>query len=136
MKLYINTAFDARESLVVSQTENTLTSVPTLFNGDSLPLEILFVDGSGEVDWRYKTEHIQSVKVAIGDLDQQTIVAFIDDLTMHSSNFWQGQLVLHTEALANQLIGSEEKQFHFEVQVVKTTGEIVTAHQSLVSVVN
>lgn len=136
MKLYINTAFDARESLVVSQTENTLTSVPTLFNGDSLPLEILFVDGVGEVDWRYKTQHVQNVKVALGDLDQQTIVAYVENLTMHSSNFWQGQLVLHTEALANQLIGSEEKQFHFEVQVVKTSGEIVTAHQSLVSVRN
>lgn len=136
MKLYINTSFDARENLVVSQTENTRLSVPTLFNGDSLLFEILFVDGAGAIDSEFNEQSISNVKVAVGDLDQQTLVSFINGLTQHSSSFWQGTLVLHTEALANELSNTEQKTFQFEIQVIKKSGEITTIHQSEVTIRN
>jgi hypothetical protein len=137
MKLYISTNEDGTDSLVTSAVQNTKVEIPTLFNGDSIPLEIQFVDGQGNIDFQFNAENISSVKVAIGDVDDSIIVAFVESLSfVTSSNTWNGTLVLSTESMASQLLGSETKTFHFEVQVVKTSGENITILQKSVNVRN
>ena len=137
MRLYINTNEDATDALVLSAVQNTKIEIPTLFNGDSIPLEIQFVDGQGDVDWQFKGQHLSSVKVAIGDVDDSVIVAFIDSFSFVSNtNTWNGTLVLSTESMASQLLGSEQKTFHFEIQVLKNSGEDITILQKNVNVRN
>ena len=44
MKIYIDTTADPKNALIVGQYDNQGASMPTLFYGDVLPLQVMFTD--------------------------------------------------------------------------------------------
>ena len=109
MKLFINRNLDASQSLATSLTNNSSQSIPTLFLGDVLDLEICLVDGSGS----YDSENANaSLKVAIGNLATGTIHAETGTLVYDSSSqTHEGTLVLSTQSLADALYGLNQNNF-------------------------
>lgn len=131
---FINTEADASQSLVFGLTDNTVRELPTLFVGDSLPINFIFTDGlGGYADFSGQTD--LSVKIAIGDLATGSIFVLQDNFT-YSDNTYNTTLVLMTDALANAITGAESIDPFFEIQIETTSGESYTVYQNSVTVKN
>jgi hypothetical protein len=134
MKLFINTAKDATNAVVAALDNNTRKSVPSLFFGDTIPIELCFTDGNGGyADWSGETD--LKLKIAVGDIDDATTYALTETFT-YSAYTYSGTLVLQTTALANVLSGKESLPLALEVEVLRTNGEAITPLQASVNVRN
>ena len=115
MNLFINRNLEASVSSVLSLIDNTSNEIPTLFLGDVLDLNISLVDGSGGYDIKNGSAVL---KTAIGNLSTGAIYTNTDSFNFNSNTkFYEGTLVLSTQALANALNGLTQNTFTFEIQM-------------------
>lgn len=131
---YISTSLDATRSLVYALNDNTARELPTLFLGDSIPVELTFTDGLGGYS-SYNGEQDLIVKIAIGNLSGSEVYVIADNFTF-SNNVYSTTLVLMTEALAQAMTGLDSISPSFEVQIERSNGESFTVYQSTVTVRN
>lgn len=133
MKIYIDTTADPKNALIAGQADNQAATMPTLFYGDNLPLQVAFTDGAGSPA-EFTGEPNVEIIFAIGYLvPRQTIT---QTTTSYSSNIYFSTLDLATDSLKNAIAGQESIDLTFEIQFKNGAGHSKTLVQSTCTVRN
>ena len=114
MNIFVNTAADATQSLIVSINNNNAATILPVFVGDVLPLTVTFTDGQGNLA-KFAGQAGVKILFAIGIVASRRSLA--DTGTM---NYLNGQysavLDLNTNDLKQVMGQNESVELNLEIQ--------------------
>ena len=134
MNLFFNTETDPTTSLVKSLNDNTAGTMPSMYLGDQVPLQITFTNGQASYP-TWNGEQNLSVKIAIGLLGVKKLYV-IQDHFIFTNNAYEGSFVVYSETLASALNGVESLDGTLEIQVARSNGQSFTVYQGDVTIFN
>ena len=130
MDIVINTAADAVDALVESQTNNTTRSMSQMFVGDVVSLKITFTDGNGGLA-HFTGNAGVAILCAIGVLQSRTAYTTTGTLSEDGQGYLT-TLDLGTQQLKDAINGLETLDLTFEVQASFHNGTTETLLQKTV----
>jgi hypothetical protein len=133
VNLFVNTAADAKASLVISQSNNNAATLLPVFAGDVLPLSVIFTDGQGGFA-DFTGQAGVKILFAVGVLTTRTAYTTTQTLS-HNAGAYEATLDLATVEMLAALDGEESVQLHLEIQASFTT-ETETLCQQVLTVRN
>lgn len=132
MKLFINPNSPATDSLTASLDDQAAVTIPPLFFGDHLPLDITIHDGTGSLPGNYAES---TLKVAIGTFTDNTPLLEVEKTLAPGELTAKFNIDLRGQNFDDLTLNQESVAVIFEVE--STLGNITkTIHQSRVEVRN
>ena len=119
MNLFVNVNASPLDSLTVSQVDQTLKPLPSLFFGDKLPLTVLVHDGLGQPSSLFASSELSLAIGTLGGTKQTQISATCID---SKATFL---LDLSGTAFDAVTLDQESVGLTFELQAIRSTGEMV-----------